>query len=59
MAVLATSATHKFLEIMLVIDLDGQLSALVDEWPVFLISRDICIIKVAANQTEIPHKSSH
>jgi len=49
----ATIATYKVLEIMLVLDPNGQLSTLVDEceWLVFLILLDICIIEVATNQT--------
>jgi len=36
---------------MFVLDLDGRLSALVDdfEWPVFLISLDVRIIEIATN----------
>ena len=49
----ATSTMYKFLEIMFVLDLDGRLSALADnfEWPMFEIPLDVCIIEVATNQT--------
>jgi len=46
---------YEVLEIMFVLDLNGRLSTLVDEfeWPVFLISLDVCIIEVATNQTDL------
>ena len=45
--------THEVLELMLVFDLYGRLSALADnlEWPVLKIPLDIRIIEVATNQT--------
>jgi len=45
----ATSTTYDFLEIMFALDLDGRLSALVDDFerPAFLISLDVCIIEIA------------
>ena len=49
----AESVTHEVLELMLVFDLYGRLSALADnlEWPVLKIPLDIRIIEVATNQT--------
>lgn len=45
--------THKFLEFVLVLDLDRWLAGFVDEleWPVLLIPLDLGIVEVSANQT--------
>lgn len=45
--------TYEFLKFMFVLDLDGGLAGLADklEWPVLLISLDLGVVEVSANQT--------